>query len=209
MTFYGMHDAAGGIQLLNTFLNSKGLPLNVGDKKDFLIPWHFLNPFLEEALYRNGFLTQAGYKHDPDFKELKVVLKEANELISESPVNKKWIHGKNDSTFNSYINSIVESPKRLRQAYMAISMRSGDYIYIRGKKGTLNKGWVFKINDPTDFKFVWLKNNSNGSENYKQYFTLEAVARVPGNLYERLHARRASIWKLSANDSELLRNLIN
>lgn len=204
-----MHDAPGGVQLLNTFLNSEGLQLNVGDKKDFLVPWHFLNPFSEEALYRNGFLVNDGYKKDPDFKELKVVLKEANDLISESPINKKWVHGKNSNNFNSYINSIIESPKRLRQAYLAISMRLGDYIYIRGKKGILNQGWIFKINDPTDFKFVWLKNKSEGGACYRQFFTLEAVARVPEELYERLQARRASIWKLSANETDLLRNLIN
>ena len=46
-------------------------------------------------------------------------------------------------------------------------------------------------------------------ENYKQYFTPEAVASVPNELYERLQARRASIWKLSTNETELLRNLIN
>ena len=203
-----MHDAPGGVQLLNTFLNSEGLPLNIGDKKDFLVPWHFLNPFSEEALYRNGFLEETGYNQNPDFNQLKVVLKKTNDLISESPVNKKWVYGKNSSNFNPYINSIIESPKRLRQAYMAISMRSGDYIYVRGKKGILDQGWIFKINDPINFKFIW-KKNSDGGENYKQYFTLEAVASVPNELYERLQARRASIWKLSANETELLRNLIN
>ena len=209
MAFYGMHDAPGGKQQTNTFLNNEGMPLKVGDKKDFLIPWYFLNPFSEETLYRNGFLTNDGYSQNPDLDVLKGIIQDANNFISESPVNRKWIKGKNSSSFSGYIDTILNSPNKLRQAYMAISMRAGDYIYIRGKRGIINQGWIFKINDPTDFKYLWFKNVEDGGEHYRQFFTLEVVCRVPNSLYDKLQARRASIWKLSENDRDMLRNLIN
>ena len=40
-------------------------------------------------------------------------------------------------------------------------------------------------------------------------FTLEAVCSVPNNLYHKLQARRASIWKLNPDDENIVRNLIN
>ena len=183
------------------------MPLNVGDKKEFLVPWGFLNPFLEQALYNNGFLEEDGYQQNPDFNQLKVLIKRTNDITSECPVNKKWVHGKNTTEFNSYINSIFESSKKFRQAYMAISMRAGDYICIRGKKNIIEQAWIFKINEPTDFKYVWTKHPRG--ENYRLLFTLEAVCSVPNNLYHKLQARRASIWKLNPDDENIVRNLIN
>ena len=206
MTFYGMHDAPGGKQLTDTFLNSDGMPLNIGDKKDFLIPWYFLNPFFEETLFRNGFLNSDGYCQNPDFTILKQILQNAYNFLSESPVNKKWINTYGDS---QYIQSILNSKNKLRQAYMAISMREGDYVYIRGKRGILNQGWIFKINNPTNFKYKWFKNQDNESEHYRQFFTLEVVCRVSNNMYDILQARRASIWRLSANDIDELTNVVN
>ena len=112
MTFYGMHDAPGGGQLTNTFLNIDGMPLNIGDKKEFLIPWYFLNPFFEETLFRNGFLDGDGYCQNPDFNILQKILQDAYDFISESPVNKKWINIHGD---NGYIQSILDSKNKLRQ----------------------------------------------------------------------------------------------
>ena len=206
MAFYGMHDAPGGGQLTNTFLNSDGMPLNVGGKKDFLVPWFFLNPFFEETLFRNGFLGNDGYCQNPNFTVLKQILQNDYDFLNESPVNKKWINVHGD---NGYIQSILDSKNKLRQAYMAISMREGDYVYIRGKRGILNQGWLFRVGRSLDFKYKWFKNPGNGSEYYRQFFTLEAVCRVTPTLYDTLQARRASVWKLNDNDTESLKNLIN
>ena len=199
MTFYGMHDAPGGNQREDTFLNENGHNIQVGDEKDFLIPWGCINPFIELELFKEGFLTDAGYTQNPDYTKFKNIIRYTNNNIRLSPSTQNWVIENEDIVLNS--------SNRLKQAYMAISMKSGDYIYIRGKKSgrvKIKRGWVFKIIEPTKFKY-----KSLGNSTFSSYFTLKAICEVPYHIYEKISSHRASIWVLNSIESNELTNFIN
>ena len=53
MTIYCMHDAPNGIQNKKCFLNDDGEKLKKNELKYVGTPWTFLNPILENEMFKN------------------------------------------------------------------------------------------------------------------------------------------------------------
>ena len=182
MTFYGMHDAPGTKQKNNTFKNENGRPLEPGEEKKFLTPWSFMNPFLEALMIKEGFITDGEPTQDPDYVKLIEILKSNIKYLKSNPVLEEWLHPNTEA-------HIITSKNKLSQAYKAISMKKGDYVYIRGKTGKLDEGWIFKVvNNQIDYVF--------GDGLYWPMMKLETVCKVPNDTYLKIHAQRASFWTI-------------
>lgn len=194
MTFYGMHDAPGTKQNLNSFKNKDGLRIQKGDIHDIMMPWGFMNPFLEKKLYENGFYCQKSkcYKKEIDIKKLQEFVKENKKELENISILKKWLKNHN-------IEGFIESKKKMRQAYMFMSLCENDYLIIRGKKGILEEAYVFQVIEQGLLKYT---------EDYKPYMTFKVVCQVPYNVYDKLEPRRASFWKLLPRDFKEIKELV-
>ena len=133
-----MHDAPGGKQSRDCFQRPDGTPLQPGDMKAFLTPWAFMNPYLEAMMLKEGFIIDGEYTQSPDYDKLIDILKRNIRYLKTNPILERWL-------INGY--HLVNSKNKLTQAYKAISMKSGDIVYVRGKKGIVSEGWLFEIVD--------------------------------------------------------------
>lgn len=194
MTFYGMHDAPSTKQNLNSFKKRDGSRIQNGDIHDIMMPWGFMNPFLEKKLYENGFYSQKNkfYKKEIDIKKLQEFVKENKEELEDIPILKKWLK-------NHDIEGFIESRKKMRQAYMFMSLHNDDYLIIRGKKGILEEAYIFQVIEQGLLKYT---------EDYKPYMTFRVVCKVPYHIYNNLEARRASFWKLLPRDFKEIKELV-
>lgn len=180
---YGMHDAPSGIQNMFVFKNLDGEDLKENDTKYIQLPWSSLNPnvivdFNKEFQNRNG-----SYKKNIEIGKYKDFLTKKKNTI--------------DIYSTHYVDNIISSNTKLRQSYIGISLEVGDYIYIRGKKGKLNKAWVFQVlEEELNFK----KNNGKWITQKK----MRAIKEISNETYEKIHAQRASIWNMNINEKKLL-----
>lgn len=183
MTLYGMHDATGGNQNLDSFKNKDGTQLKTGDIKEFSMPWGFINPFIEKDLLDEGYLTPEGFKQNPDIKKILEILKKNNLEKSKHPSLSKWM------TNNTFLETHMLT---LKESYNFISMRANDIIYVRGKKKYLNEGWLFKINKPSEILYKLDSNN-----NYQVFLKFECICKVPEDIYNKINYLPKSFWKIT------------
>ena len=186
-----MHDAPSTKQNLNTFKKEDGSRIQNGDTHDIMMPWSaFVNPFFEKKLIENGFycMDRKCYKKEIDIVKLKELVRQNREELKEIPILKKWLKSHN-----------IDSSKKLKQAYMFMSLHNDDYLVIRGKKGILEEAYVFQVIEQGLLKYT---------EDYKPYITFRVVCKVPYHIYNNLEARRASFWKLLPRDFKEIKELV-
>uniref|UniRef100_A0A6C0J5T4 Uncharacterized protein n=1 Tax=viral metagenome TaxID=1070528 RepID=A0A6C0J5T4_9ZZZZ len=188
-SYYGMHDAPGGNQNPNSFMNGS-TPISIGDEKQFRLPWSFINPTIESKLLEQGFIDENGYKKNIDIKKIREILIEYREEIeiTESP-----------EYLEKNIDYLIESPQRLRQAYMSLTTKKGDLIYIRGKTSFLEEGWLFEIQDSKQINYIQQVHLYGSSLISTK--TFKAIKKIPDEVYRSICGRRASVWKL--NETEI------
>ena len=194
MTFYGMHDAPSTKQNLNSFKKKDGSRIQKGDIHDIMMPWGFMNPFLEKRLYENNFYCQKSkcYKKEIDIKKLQEFIRENKEELEDIPILKKWLK-------NHDIEGFIKSSKKIKQAYMFMSLQTDDYLVIRGKKGVLEEAYIFQVVEQGLLKYT---------EDCKPYMTFKVVCQVPYEIYDKLEPRRSSLWKLLPRDFKEIRQLV-
>ena len=189
-----MHDAPSTKQNLNSFKRKDGTRIQKGDIHDIMMPWGFMNPFLEKKLFENSFYCQKNkcYKKEIDVKKLQEFIKENNEELEDIPILKKWLKNHN-------IEGFIKSSKKIKQAYMFMSLHDGDYLVIRGKKGILEEAYVFQVIEQGLLKYT---------EDCNPYMTFKVVCQVPYDIYDKLEPRRASFWKLLPRDFKEINQLV-
>ena len=194
MTFYGMHDAPSTKQNLNTFKKKDGTRIQTGDTHDIMMPWGFMNPFLEKKLYENSFycMDSKCYKKEINIKKLQEFVKENKEELENIPILKKWLK-------NHDIEGFIQSSKKMKQSYMFMSLNNDDYLVIRGKKSILQEAYVFQVIEQGLLRYT---------EDCKPYMTFRVVCKVPFEIYDKLEARRSSFWKLLPRDFKEIKELV-
>tara|TARA_B100001093_G_scaffold442307_1_gene443959 strand:- start:169 stop:753 length:585 start_codon:yes stop_codon:yes gene_type:complete len=191
--YYGMHDAPGGRQKHDSFQRIDGTPLQPGDEKKFNIPWGFLNPYLEAMMLKEGFIIDGEYTQTPDYKKLDEILKRNIRYLKSNPMLERWLNNE---------EHVVNSRNKLNQAYKAISMKAGDIVYVRGKKGILSEGWLFEVID-MNIEYI-LKNNK-----YEPNIKFKTICKVSNDNYLKIQALRASFWNINdSNEREIISGLI-
>ena len=196
ISYYGMHDAPGGNQNPESFRDNEGDVLCVGDKKEFRLSWCFLNPWFETKLMALGLLDENGYKKNP--VELQ------NGSLRQLLIDYKTYCESSDDMLDYLsinIDYLIHSPIRLKQAWMAISTKKGDVVYVRGKKGMLKEGWLFEVQDSS--KINYIKTLKYGDK-WISTKTFKVIKKVSNEVYESIYAKRASMWELNQNEIALL-----
>jgi len=194
MTFYGMHDAPGTRQNKKVFTNKDGRKIQGGDLHNIMIPWGFLNPLIEKDLYDNGFYDNENkyYKKEIDIDKLIEIVQKNKEDLENNPLLKKWVR-------NGVVEYVINSNNKIRQTYMFLSLNKDDYLVIRGKKNDLPEAYVFKVINPGVIKY---------NSKCIPYMTFKVICKVPNEVYKKLEARRASIWKLLERDFREIKKLV-
>ena len=170
-TYYGMHDAPGGRQSMDSFQRPDGTPLQPGDMKSFLTPWGLLNPFLEAMMLKEGFIIDGKFTKNPDYGKLEELLKRNIRYLTTCPTLERW---------HNNGNKLLNSRNKLTQAYNVISMEPGDRVYVRGKKGFLNEGYLFEVVD-TNLEYIF-KN-----EKYWSMIKLRTLCKVSDDIYAKIN----------------------
>ena len=133
--WFGLHDAPSGIQDMNTFTRLKKTGL-------IRIPWHYPCPNLmgmirnTPSLYLNGEFKRLNKRNKQDLTEIiKQSIKRSFSSLEEQVEIEKIMN-------------------HLRQWWMAVRMKKGDYIYIRGKRSDtsgnrriLKRGFIVQVED--------------------------------------------------------------
>ena len=189
MTIYCMHDAPNGIQNKKCFLNDDGEKLKKNELKYVGTPWTFLNPILENEMFKNGFLAKDGYIHNPDYDKLAEIIKKNIEELKSHPNLKSILHTNNEKF-------IINSKNKLSQGYGFLAMKTGDYLVIRGKKGIINQAYLFKVIDQTKIRYMSVHNQARVTTKMK------VVCELPNKVYEKIYPRRGSFWEMK-NEDEL------
>ena len=194
MSFYGMNDFPDGKIIRNSFINENGKVLDKGDIYNLNIPWGFMNPFLEKDLYENNFYDKENkfYKKEIDISKLQELVGKNKEELEDIPLLKKWLKTHN-------IEELIKSKNKIRQSYMFMSLTNDDYLVIRGKKNDLPEAYVFQVKQPGVLKYT---------NNYRPYMTFKVICKVPNEVYKKLEARRASMWKLLERDFREIEKLV-
>ena len=191
--YVGMHDAPGGKQSTDCFQRPDGTPLQPGDVKAFLTPWAFMNPYIEAMMLKEGFIEDGEYTQSPDYDKLVDILKRNIRYLKSNPMLERWLINE---------DHLVKSRNKLTQAYKAISMKPGDIVYVRGKKGIVSEGWLFEVVD-TNIEYDFTRNK------YWPLIRLKTICKVSNDNYLKIHAQRASFWSInSANEQEIISGLI-
>ena len=193
-SYYGMHDAPGGNQNPNSFMNGS-TPISIGDEKQFRLPWSFINPTIESKFLEKGFIDENGYKKHIDIKKVREILIEYREAteITESP-----------EFLEKNIDYLIKSPQRLRQAYMSLTTKKCDLIYIRGKTSFLEEGWLFEIQDSKKINYIQQAHLYGSSLISTK--TFKAIKKIPDEVYRSIYGRRASMWELNETEITQLLN---
>ena len=192
-TYYGMHAAPGGKQSTDCFQRPDGTPLQPGDMKAFLTPWAFMNPFIEALMLKEGFIDDGGYTQSPDYDKLTDILKKNIRYLKTNPILERWLINE---------DHLVNSRNKLTQAYKVISMKPGDIVYVRGKKGILSEGWIFEVID-TNIEYHFTRNK------YRPQLKFKTICKVPNDNYLKIHAYRASFWTINNPvEQEIITGLI-
>ncbi len=191
--YFGMHDAPGGKQSTDCFQRPDGTPLQPGDVKAFLTPWAFMNPYIEAMMLKEGFIEDGEYTQSPDYDKLVDILKRNIRYLKSNPMLERWLINE---------DHLVKSRNKLTQAYKAISMKPGDIVYVRGKKGIVSEGWLFEVvNTNIEYDFTGNK--------YCPIIKLITICKVSNDNYLKIHAQRASFWSINnANEQEIISGLI-
>ena len=145
ISYYGIHDAPGGKQIQNLL----GDVFCVGEETEFRLCWSFLNPWFETKLMELGLLDENGYKKNP--VELH------NGCLRQLLIDYKTYCENSDDMLDYLsvnIDYLIRSSIRLKQAWMAISTKKGDIVYVRGKKGKLDEGWLFEVQDSSNINYI-------------------------------------------------------
>ena len=194
MTFYGMHDAPGTKQNPRAFTKKDGRRIEKGDIHNIMMPWGFMNPFLEKDLYENNFYDKENkcYKKEIDISKLQELVGKNKEELEDIPLLKKWLKTHN-------IEELIKSKNKIRQSYMFLSLNKDDYLVIRGKKNDLPEAYVFKVIQPGVIKY---------NSKCIPYMTFKVICKVPNEVYKNLEARRASMWKLLERDFQEIKKLV-
>ena len=196
-TYYGMHDAPGGKQNPESFRHKDGTVLCVGDETEFVLCWSFLNPWFQNKLLEVGLLDENGYKTNP--------VELYNGTLRQILIDYKTEYESNEEHVSEYyeknVDELILSPIRLKQAWMAISTKKGDIVYVRGKKGKLNEGWLFEVQDSSKINYIKPQKDGHKSRSTK---TFKVIKKVSNEVYESLPWKRASMWELNQNEIELL-----
>ena len=187
-----MHDAPGGKQSMDSFQLPDGTPLQPGDMKSFITPWSLMNPFLEAMMLKEGFIQDSKYTQNPDYEKLEELLKRNVRYLKTSPILERW-HNNGDY--------LLDSRNKLTQAYNVISMEPGDKVYVRGKKGFINEGYLFEVVD-TNLEYI-LKN-----EKYWPIIKLRTLCKVSDDIYAKINFN-SSFQKIKSRERiETLSSLI-
>jgi hypothetical protein len=194
MTYYGMHDAPGTKQNTNAFTKKDGRKIDTGDIHSIMMPWGFMNPFLEKDLFENNFydIENKCYKKDIDIDKLQELVGKNKEELENIPLLKKWVR-------NGVTEFVIDSKNKIRQSYMFLSLNRNDYLIIRGKKNDLPEAYVFKVIQPGVIKY---------NSRCIPYMTFKVICKVPNEVYKKLEARRASMWKLLERDFKEIEKLV-
>ena len=128
-------------------------------------------------MLKEGFIIGGEYTQTPDYEKLNEILKK------EYPLPKSLILFLRDGFITK--TTLVNSRNKLTQAYKAISMKVGDYIYVRGKKGIISEGWLFQLND-TNIEYVFENNK------YWSMIKFKTIGMISNDDYLKIHAKRAS-----------------
>ena len=187
-TYYGMHDAPGGRQSMDCFQRPDGTPLQPGDMKSFLTPWAFVNHYIEALMLKEGFIVDGEYTQTPDYEKLKELLKRNIRYLKSNPVLERWLLNE---------DHLVNSRNKLTQAYKSISMKPGDMVYVRGKKGIISEGWLFEVIN-TNIEYIFKDNK------YWPMIKFKSVCKVSNDDYLKIHAKRASFWTINNPDEQAL-----
>ena len=194
MTYYGMHDAPGTKQNPRAFTKKEGRRIEKGDIHNIMMPWGFMNPFLEKDLFKNNFydIENKCYKKDIDIDKLQELVRKNIEELEHIPLLKKWVR-------NGVAEFVIDSKNKIRQSYMFLSLTRNDYLIIRGKKNDLPEAFVFKAIQPGVIKY---------NSRCIPYMTFKVICKVPNEVYKKLEARRASMWKLLERDFKEIEKLV-
>ena len=128
------------------------------------------------------------YIKNPDYEKLNKLIKKNVEELKKHPNLKKILHSNNEEY-------IINSKNKLKQAYGFLSMKSKDYLVIRGKKGIINQCYLFKVIDQTKIKY--LKKNNN--ELYT-VIKMKVLCELPDSIYKKIYPRRGSFWEIKKKE---------
>ena len=93
----------------------------------------------------------------------------------------------------------MKSSKKIRQAYMFMTLNEDDYLVIRGKKSVLKEAYIFQVIEGGVIKYT---------KDCKPYMTFKVISQIPYDIYDKLEPRRASFWELLPRDIKEIRTLI-
>ena len=70
-------------------------------------PWTFLNPILENEMFKNGFMNEEGYIPNPDYDKLIKLIKKNIEEQSH-PNLKSILHSNNEKFISNSKNKLAK-----------------------------------------------------------------------------------------------------
>ena len=121
-------------------------------------------------------------------------MKRNTRYLKSDPFLEEWLHNEEFLSNSNQIN-------RLKQAYKAISMDEGDIVYVRGKKGSIDEGWLFEVSN-TKIEYI-LKDS-------KQWpmLRLKTICKVSDEIYQKITFNPSFQKIKSLERIELLSSLV-
>ena len=161
--YYGKHDAPGGKQDMETFER-------LDNENKIRICWGYSKEIVLDKLKLNNLLfNNDTWNENADYTEIKNTIQGSYDNISE-------IHLKKNN---------------LMQFWLDISAPPKSLMYIRGKKGKLNKAYIVETVD-----------NNIIFENNRMFRKVNIISKDIDDIYEndKIYPNRSSIWILKKEE---------
>ena len=161
MNIYAKHDAPGGIQDIKIFER-------LTNENKTRISWGYKEQSVIDNLRSNNLLFNNGkWNENANYTDIKNTIQGSYDNISEEHLKKN----------------------HLMQFWREISIPSNSLIYIRGKTGKLNEGYIVKTLDTN----IIIENN-------EMFRKVKIISKVSEEVYKNIYHKRSSIWILKKNE---------
>ena len=161
MNIYAKHDAPGGIQDIKIFER-------LTNENKTRISWGYKEQSVIDNLRSNNLLFNNGkWNENANYIDIKNTIQGSYENISEEHLKKN----------------------NLMQFWREISIPSNSLIYIRGKTGKLNEGYIVKTLDTN----IIIENN-------EMFRKVKIISKVTEEVYKIIYPNRSSIYILKKEE---------